>query len=571
MLALPVKAPKARTAARAVPARVSKSSHELSGRGLGNQAMLRLLSEQVRLESGFDNADRKEAGPEPDAAPPVVHEVLRSAGQPLDAATRAFMEPRLGHALGHVRLHTDAQAAASADAVRAQAYTVGSHVVLGARAHAPATLPGRRLLAHELAHAIQQGGGRASPVPPRLSPSGIVLARQPVDDERARAIAEAEAVAARIDRELAEGDSGQGTGEVPPSAFSPGGFTDEVADALVRKAEARVKLGSLALALAEKQARRHAFWDRNPSYNSSDAREAFQLDLYWDPKEEGYIRQPYVDAAEAVVRADPNAWDLYRSHFWDLTENKPVKKSRFKRAMDFVCEHTEPCASNIAQFRRDRESGMSRAEALNRGMSRLAVMAELMALPGSGPSGPIQIGPRAVPAGGPATMPAGEAAGPGALERPAAPSSKPLQTSGPKARGPSEPSPAPPKDPAAPEPIVDEPATNPVRRGGAEVGERVGEFRIYGEKGLEGRTFERQIFGLRSVHEPSTAIGVRPLLRLFKSLLAEARAAGATRLRIVGRVVRNENILKMGPIAEKYGGTFERVDATTVVIEIPLQ
>ena len=58
--------------------------------------------------------------------PPIVHEVLRSPGQPLDAATRAFMEPRFGHDFSGVRVHTDAQAADSARAVNAQAYTVGA-------------------------------------------------------------------------------------------------------------------------------------------------------------------------------------------------------------------------------------------------------------------------------------------------------------------------------------------------------------------------------------------------------------------------------------------------------------
>src|SRR6266481_6002155 len=55
--------------------------------------------------------------------PPIVHEVLRSPGQPLDAATRAFMEPRFGHDFSRVRVHTDAKAAASARAVNALAYT----------------------------------------------------------------------------------------------------------------------------------------------------------------------------------------------------------------------------------------------------------------------------------------------------------------------------------------------------------------------------------------------------------------------------------------------------------------
>ncbi len=90
----------------------------------------------------------------PKLVPPVVHEVLRSSGEPLDSATRAFMEGRFGHDFSRVRIHSDAQAAESARAVSAQAYTVGQHVVFG-RDKYPAEF-GSRLLAHELAHVVQQ-------------------------------------------------------------------------------------------------------------------------------------------------------------------------------------------------------------------------------------------------------------------------------------------------------------------------------------------------------------------------------------------------------------------------------
>jgi hypothetical protein len=89
-------------------------------------------------------------------APPIVHEVLRSPGQSLEPATRAFMEPRLGHDFSGVRVHTDAKAAESARAVNALAYTVGREVVFGAGQYAPGTREGRRLLTHELAHVVQQ-------------------------------------------------------------------------------------------------------------------------------------------------------------------------------------------------------------------------------------------------------------------------------------------------------------------------------------------------------------------------------------------------------------------------------
>jgi len=90
--------------------------------------------------------------------PPIVDEVLRSPGQPLDSETRAFFEPRFGHDFSHVRVHTDAKAAESAAAVNALAYTVGRDVVFGVGQYAPKTPLGKRLLAHELTHVLQQRG-----------------------------------------------------------------------------------------------------------------------------------------------------------------------------------------------------------------------------------------------------------------------------------------------------------------------------------------------------------------------------------------------------------------------------
>jgi len=96
---------------------------------------------------------------EPTSAPPIVHDVLRSPGQPLDPATRILMEPRFGHDFSQVRVHTDARAATSARAVNALAYTMGQHVVFGAGQYTPGTSKGRQLIAHELVHTVQQGAG----------------------------------------------------------------------------------------------------------------------------------------------------------------------------------------------------------------------------------------------------------------------------------------------------------------------------------------------------------------------------------------------------------------------------
>jgi hypothetical protein len=97
-------------------------------------------------------------GPDAGAAPPIVQEALAGSGAPLDSATRAFMEPRFGHDFSQVRVHTDPLASSSAGAVSARAYTVGADIVFREGQYSPATDDGRRLLAHELTHVVQQRG-----------------------------------------------------------------------------------------------------------------------------------------------------------------------------------------------------------------------------------------------------------------------------------------------------------------------------------------------------------------------------------------------------------------------------
>jgi hypothetical protein len=100
--------------------------------------------------------------------PSIVHDVVRSPGEPLDPATRAFMEPRFGHDFSSVRVHSGAAAEQSARGVNAKAYAVGHDIVFGANRFAPGTLEGRRLIAHELAHVVQQSGAE-----------GVRVQRQP--------------------------------------------------------------------------------------------------------------------------------------------------------------------------------------------------------------------------------------------------------------------------------------------------------------------------------------------------------------------------------------------------------
>ena len=113
---------------------------------------------------GYERLQMTHVGPgvqAPSAAPPSIHEVLRLPGQPLDAATRTFMEPRFGHDFSRVRIHTDAEAAQSAGQLHASAYTLGDHIVFAEGRLAPSTPKGDRLLAHELAHVVQGAGQNA--------------------------------------------------------------------------------------------------------------------------------------------------------------------------------------------------------------------------------------------------------------------------------------------------------------------------------------------------------------------------------------------------------------------------
>ena len=107
--------------------------------------------EQLQTKRGGSSDSRRLA------LPPIVHDIVRSPGQPLDPLARAFMEPRFGHDFSQVRVHTDPQAAALAHGVNAKAFTVGQAIVFGSGHYAPETPDGKTLLAHELTHVLQQG------------------------------------------------------------------------------------------------------------------------------------------------------------------------------------------------------------------------------------------------------------------------------------------------------------------------------------------------------------------------------------------------------------------------------
>ncbi len=101
--------------------------------------------------------------------PQSVFTTLNTPGRPLGGASRRSMETSFDHDFGDVRIHDDSLASQSAYEIGATAYTHGNHIVFGSGMYAPQTSPGRALLAHELAHVVQQRGTSAEGVSPKLT------------------------------------------------------------------------------------------------------------------------------------------------------------------------------------------------------------------------------------------------------------------------------------------------------------------------------------------------------------------------------------------------------------------
>ncbi len=125
-----------------------------------------------------------------------------------------------------------------------------------------------------------------------------------------------------------------------------------------------------------------------------------------------------------------------------------------------------------------------------------------------------------------------------------------------------------------PEPITDETPTAPIRKG-ERFGEVVAGYHISGEKRLNGKTFKRDIFVLSRIDPPKKGtnppIDIRAIMGRVRSLIAEAKAAGATRLTIRGWDVGNENVLGISRLAKSLGGTATVTSTTSIEISVPVR
>jgi hypothetical protein len=195
---------------------------------------------------------KSDGGTGPSLAPRIVHEVLRSPGQMLDQPTRRYMEPRFGHDFGNVRVHTDPKAAESARAVNALAYTVGSDVVFGTGQFSTGTDRGRKLIAHELAHTVQQGAG----VPgPKLTIGDSATAAEDAAQNASKVVSESGAVAGldtahqHVARQPQAGGAAPAAGATPKTGPAPDFFEESIKE--IRAMPAYRALDAAHVAVAE--------------------------------------------------------------------------------------------------------------------------------------------------------------------------------------------------------------------------------------------------------------------------------------------------------------------------------
>lgn len=116
--------------------------------------------DEEKIDSVVPRKATASGGVAPVAAPVAaqIQGIKNSGGHPLPRSVRRTMEPHFGRSLESVRVHTDGRAARTAGAIKARAYTLGRDVVFNSGEYQPETIQGRRLLAHELTHVVQQGG-----------------------------------------------------------------------------------------------------------------------------------------------------------------------------------------------------------------------------------------------------------------------------------------------------------------------------------------------------------------------------------------------------------------------------
>jgi hypothetical protein len=213
-----------RTAAAARPPQYSVQSILSLQRSVGNAAVVRMLRQAGHLPAQEQHRHSADCGHRTAVQRSAVHDVLRSSGQPLDGATRADMESRLGADFSDVRIHRDTVAQRSAADLGARAYTSGNHVVIGAGG------ADRHTLAHELTHVIQQ---RRGPVSGTVTGGGLRVSDPGDAFERAAEANASRAMSRPAPAPHDRADASARAGADADAGHAPGGSAPAVQRALV--------------------------------------------------------------------------------------------------------------------------------------------------------------------------------------------------------------------------------------------------------------------------------------------------------------------------------------------------
>jgi hypothetical protein len=237
----------------------------------------------------------------------VPNDLVGSAGQPLPSAVRTFMEPRLGHDLGHVRIHADASAARSAESLNADAYTYGSHIAFGPGRFAPATRDGNALIAHELVHSIQQVqppplyASQATPV--SVSHAAPQIARRP---KKSKKVTRSKGVTIDAGMRLGTNQSGEEV-RVVREVGSNGGYDHR----LQAIAVARLNGAEPAVIVQAYDGKWHAFQTTANFYGGGTSADIPALALYGLPSSAGIDAmqqsQPNTPALASLVFGVPES------------------------------------------------------------------------------------------------------------------------------------------------------------------------------------------------------------------------------------------------------------------------
>jgi hypothetical protein len=542
------------------------------------------------------------------AVPPIVHDALRSPGHPLDLSTRAFMEPRFGYDFSQVRVHSGAVAERSAQDLDAHAFTVGHDIVFGAGRLSPSTEDGRRLIAHELTHVVQQGD--AAPV----------IRRQPAssDPEREAAIAEAKAVASVTTEQLEE----QAAAEMRLKLIDRRKRDKRYGWSLALKDKARIEkkhgisakhqqeiavklrffegegkaayLGTLGGVLSQ-YPEQAAEILAGPAPTESAAQPTRQLscdaaqhqyvldyeeeperarcmDIMTDPEFKNNLFDSNIDHVEGYA-VDGTTWqnvqydsfkvmavkyknglvdyfmlDAVGNFYYGAHELITLDFSYLKRKTGYLYPvyggqiyTNEVLTPHLLAYKNGLKYQVRDLQTL---YTLLTVAGTFAAIIGT------------------YTLVEGFKESLKGLR-----SGKSSQTNEPESTRTAAPEAEPEAEnvSAIPEEFPGEPTERIV----GQVGEQVGDFAIYGEKGLQGDTFQRDIYGLHNLKGKQT--DTRPIMQLAQSFIEEAKASGAARLRIVGHVVKNPNVLRINRLAVLMGGTSKVLGPMEVEIVIPLR